>query len=133
MYRELEDLFGIGWALNLVGYNALFAGDPVLARPRLEESLTLFAGTGDVSAMVLHLADFAMLAIAEDRYEAAALLAGAWSSLREARGVPDTALNEIPGLERAVGSLGEETFRSAFSRGESMTLEEAVAYARSSA
>ena len=61
----------------MLGRTLLLQGRPAEARERIEESLRLFAPAGDVSAILLHLADFAAIAALEGDDERELRLAGA--------------------------------------------------------
>ena len=58
-HRGGPAVFYLGWSLRMLGRTLLLQGRPAEARERIEESLRLFAAAGDVSAILLHLADFA--------------------------------------------------------------------------
>ena len=129
-HRGGSDAFHLGWSLRMLGRALLLQGRPDEARERLCESLRLFAPSGDVSALVLHLADFAALAIYEDDVEREVRLVGALRRLKELTGTDlvDHPVNEVPGLEETLARLGSDGERL-LAEGAAMTDDEAVRYA----
>ena len=128
--RGTAAVFQLGWSLRMLGRTLLLRGRPAEARRRIEESLRLFAPAGDVSAVVLHLADFAMLAALEGDPERELRLAGALRHLKRLSAVAlaDHPVNAVPGLEEIVAERGADAVRL-LAEGAAMTVEEAVHYA----
>jgi hypothetical protein len=90
----------------------------------------LFAPAGDVSAILLHLSDFATLAALEGDEDRELRLAGALDHLKRLTGtdVVDHPVNAIPGLEETVTRRGPEGDRL-LADGAAMTVDEVVYYA----
>jgi predicted ATPase len=129
-HRGGSDAFHLGWSLRMLGRALLLQGRAEEARERLEESLRLFAPSGDVSAVVLHLADFATLAVLEDDVEREVRLVGALRRLQSLTGADlvDHPVNDVPGIEETLTRLGADG-RRLLAEGAAMTDEEAVRYA----
>jgi predicted ATPase/class 3 adenylate cyclase len=129
-HRAGADAFHLGWSLRMLGRTYLLQGRADDARERLDESLRLFAPAGDVSALVIHLADFAMLALLDGDVEREVRLVGAVRRLKQLTGtdIVDHPVNEIPALEETLVRLGPEADRL-LAEGAAMTDDEAVRYA----
>jgi predicted ATPase/class 3 adenylate cyclase len=128
--RGSADSFHLGWSLRNLGRTLLMEGRPAEARARLEESLRMFAPTGDVSAIVLHLSDFAMLADLEGDVEREVRLVGAVRRLQRLTGTDlvDHPINAIPRFEATVAALGPDSERL-LAEGAAMSVAGAVRYA----
>ena len=107
-HRGGTDAFHLGWSLRNLGRTLLMQGRADEARALLEESLRLFAPAGDVSAIVLHLSDFATLAGLEGDVEREVRLAGAVQRLQRLTGTDlvDHPINAIPASRRRSARLG---------------------------
>jgi predicted ATPase/class 3 adenylate cyclase len=129
-HRTGRNAFQLGWSLRMLGRSLLLQGRAVEAREALEESLGLFAPSGDVSALVLHLADFALLAALEGDVDREVRLVGALRRLKELTGTElvDHPVNVVPGLEETLARLGAEGERL-LAEGAAMSEGEAVRYA----
>jgi predicted ATPase/class 3 adenylate cyclase len=128
--RGGADVFSLGWALRMLGRTLVLQGRADDARQRLDEGLRLLAPGGDVSAIVLHLCDFAALAALEGDVEREVRLVGAVRRLQEATGTDlvDHPNNAIPGIDDTLARLGTEADRL-LAEGAAMTDDEVVAYA----
>jgi predicted ATPase len=129
-HRTGRNAFQLGWSLRMLGRSLLLQGRAVEAREALEESLRLFAPSGDVSALVLHLADFALLAALEDDVDREVRLVGAVRRLKALTGTElvDHPVNQVPGIEATLARLGAEGERL-LAEGAAMSDGEAVRYA----
>jgi predicted ATPase/class 3 adenylate cyclase len=129
-HRTGRNAFQLGWSLRMLGRTLLLQGRAAEAREALEESLRLFAPSGDVSAIVLHLADFALLAAQEGDVDREVRLVGALRRLKELTGTElvDHPVNVVPGLEGTLVRLGAEGDRL-LAEGAAMSDGEAVRYA----
>lgn len=129
-HRTTRNAFQLGWSLRMLGRTLLLQSRAAEARAALEESLRLFAPSGDVSALVLHLADFAMLAALEDDVEREVRLVGALRRLKELTGTElvDHPVNVVPGIDRTLARLGADGERL-LAEGAAMSEEEVVRYA----
>jgi tetratricopeptide (TPR) repeat protein len=129
-HRASPATFELGWSLRMLGRTLLLQGRAAAAREQLEEGLRLFAPAGDVSAILLHLADFATLASLEDDPERELRLAGALRRLRRLTGIDlvDHPVNAVLGLAEteARPDLNAEQL---LAEGAAMSLEEVVRYA----
>jgi predicted ATPase/class 3 adenylate cyclase len=129
-HRGGSDTFHLGWSLRMYGRTLLLQGRGEEARQQLDESLRLFAPSGDVSAIVLHLADFAGLAALDDDVAREVRLVGAVRRLKDLTGTDlvDHPVNEVPGIEETLARLGPEGDRW-LTEGAAMSDDEAVRYA----
>ncbi|HSM00979.1 MAG TPA: adenylate/guanylate cyclase domain-containing protein [Acidimicrobiia bacterium] len=130
-YRRAGNVFGEGWAEFELGDAHRRVGDPVTARPHLEKGLKILYGTGDVSAAVLFVFNFAGLAADAGDAVLAHRLAGAAYGAADRSGIDliSVSSGQIEGLDRetlekATGDLG-----AAFQEGYAMSYDEAVAHA----
>jgi non-specific serine/threonine protein kinase len=126
------DRQGIGAALHELGLTAWRAGDAADATGRLGESLALRRELGERLGIAEGLEGLAAVEAETGQAERAARWLGAADGLREAIGAP------LPPVERpeheatlaAVrATLGEPAFAAAWSAGQAMTVERAVAEA----
>jgi tetratricopeptide (TPR) repeat protein len=135
VFRELGDRFQTGWALHLVGITAIRLGRLEVARARLSEGLRLFHQAEDTSAIVLLLADYVELALAEGDPARALRCGGAEATLRESTGVGLSGwvrpLEERRKLAEQLTS--QESASRAWAEGCNMSLYEAVEYSLSQA
>ena len=128
--RATPDVFHLGWALRMLGRTLLMQGESGPARERLRESLRLFDRAGDVSAILLHLADFARLAALEGDVEKEVRLVGAMRRLQRLTGTDqvDHPVNQVPGLAATLAELGADGDRL-LAEGAAMSDADAVRYA----
>jgi tetratricopeptide (TPR) repeat protein len=129
-HRGSGDAFHLGWSLRMLGRTLLMQGRGDEARELLHESLRLFAPSGDVSALVLHVADFAMLAGLEGDVERQVRLVGAVRRIKDLTGthLVDHPVNQVPGLDRVLAELGAAA-DPLLAEGAAMTDDEIVRYA----
>jgi tetratricopeptide (TPR) repeat protein len=133
LYRAGSDRYDLPWAIARLGDLARIQGAVGRASALLEESLGLFQQLGTPAGLVtaLYFCGVAMPAQGRHR-EAVRLLAAA------AAHDPSRAMFHLPervdgdaALAAARDVLGEEGFAQAWAAGRALTLEQAVAYARS--
>jgi predicted ATPase/class 3 adenylate cyclase len=129
-FRELGDPFSLGWVLHTLGLIAIVDGRLEEAARHLREGLSIFADARDLSGITLLLEDFAWLADAGGYRDRALRLGAAAEELarqtgtdifgtgRESSGLPDP---RVWVTDDRAGDLWAE--------GETMTVDEAVAYA----
>ncbi|MFQ5927164.1 MAG: tetratricopeptide repeat protein [Terriglobia bacterium] len=132
IWRELGDRQNIANSLNNLGIVATALGDYAVAHARFTESLGLLRKTGDKRGIAFVLEGFSLLATSEDQPERGLRLAGAAAALRETLGAaspPAWQLECERSLRTAREALSHEAALSAQAGGETMTLEEAIAYA----
>jgi tetratricopeptide (TPR) repeat protein len=129
-HRASADTFHLGWSLNMLGNTLLQQGRGGEARVRFEESLRLLAASGDVSAVVLHLAAFARLVALDDDVEREVRLVGALRRLRDLTGTDlvTAPLNQLPALSETLDRLGADGERL-LAEGAAMSEAEVVRYA----
>ena len=129
-HRGSPAVFDLGWSLRMLGRTYLLQGRPADARERIEESLRLFAAAGDVSAILLHLADVAAIAALDGDDERELRLAGALEQLKRLTGTDlvDHPVNAIPQFAETVARRGADAQRLLVEGG-AMSVDEAVRYA----
>jgi hypothetical protein len=128
LYRQLDDVFQLGWTERMLGRTLLELGRTEEALAPLHEAMRMFAGTKDVSAVTLMLSDFAVIALRDGDEDRALRLAGAAAALRESTGTDladliqnrSQELDDLLQLRHADPILAE---------GSTLTFEEAVRYA----
>ena len=132
-FRELDDPFGLGWALHMLGFAQAHANHSDLAERSWLEALPIFAGVDDVSGIDTILEDLAHLAATRGDPRRAIRLAAAAARIR---GVSRSAIAEIAygvATPDEIGGggtrLSREEIDAARREGEAMTTGEAVAYA----
>jgi predicted ATPase len=130
--RELSDKGGIALSLRNLGNVAYEQGDYGRARALHEESLALCREIGNKYNAAYCLEGLAAVVCAQGQPERGARLLGAAAALRAGIGTP------LPPSERAAqertvatarAALGEDAFAAAWAKGQTMPLEQAIAYA----
>jgi len=134
IWRELEDRESIGMALRGLGRVAVHQGDYPRARALFADSLAIVCELGHKYDIAYQLEGSASLAAAEGEAVRAARLLGAAEALRETIGAP-LLPPDLPDYQQTVAavraSLAVEVFAEHWAKGRALTLEEAVAEARS--
>ena len=134
IWRELEDRESIGMALRGLGRVAVHQGDYPRARALFADSLAIVCELGHKYDIAYQLEGSASLAAAEGEAVRAARLLGAAEALRETIGAP-LLPPDLPDYQQTVAavraSLAAEMFAEHWAKGRALTLEEAVAEARS--
>jgi tetratricopeptide (TPR) repeat protein len=129
-FRELGDVFGLGWALHSIGILEIIEGGLAEADRAFREALTAFAEARDISGIALLADDYSWLADAQGYRERAVRLAGAARGLEAQAG---TGLVQI--VPQDIGRtdpqdwLVDDAARAVWAEGEAMSTEEIVAYA----
>ncbi len=144
--RALEALAGsdavfvIGWTHRQRSVVRLGRGDATGARADLETSISMFLAARLVPGVVLHLRDFADLALSAGEHERALRLAGAAIALQTVSqtGILEFAQNQVVELfaenqpvelEDTFERLGSRRTEELLSEGRNMSMEQAVEYA----
>ncbi|MDJ0923627.1 MAG: tetratricopeptide repeat protein [Acidimicrobiia bacterium] len=130
IFERLGDSFGLGWALFTTGDVLVRLGEHESAREHLERGLRL-TESGDLSAVVLYLAAFASLAMAEGDEVRAMRLAGAMTGLRDETGTGLVRVGVAPvsGVDEATLESLEGELAEVYATGRLMSAAEAVAFA----
>jgi predicted ATPase/class 3 adenylate cyclase len=131
--RALHDAYWTAWSLHMLGGSETNLGDLASADGHLREALDLMESSGEITGMVLALDDFAMLwAVSGDVPRGLRLAAAA-------RRLQDQTETFLAGFSREVfsrtidrlsGQLGPEDLARYAAEGASLSVEEALAYAR---
>jgi len=132
MFRELDNPFGLAWALHLQGLALTVLSRPDAAEASFKEAMGIFLGSDDRSALALLLADLAILAESVGDVERAIRLAGAADGVEEEVGtgllVSDAAVSKrLRGLR---GLLPPAESDPLFAEGRAMNMEQALEYAK---
>jgi predicted ATPase/Tfp pilus assembly protein PilF len=132
LMRELGDTWRIALALNNLGEVAYEQGNYGRAVALYAESLTLCRAIGNKYVAASCLEGLAAVACAQGQPERGARLVGVAAALRAALSMP-LAPNERAAQERTVAAaraaLGEDAFAAAWAKGQTLPLEQAIAYA----
>jgi tetratricopeptide (TPR) repeat protein len=130
--RELGDRWGIGWELMRLGVLAYRQHDYSSTRSLLKRSVAIFKELGSKAGICLTLEGLANLDMAQGKPERAACLWGTASKFREAITFP-LSPNERLEHERNLASvrteLDEAAFNAVWTKGQAMSLEQAIDYA----
>jgi predicted ATPase/Tfp pilus assembly protein PilF len=130
--REVGDRRGIAMSLNSLGDVAEYDGDYSAARDLYEQSLSISRELGDGERIPESLEGLARVAAAERQAQRALRLVGAADKLRRDVGTPLSAGEQellARRLEPARLTLTEEERQATWAEGQSMSAEQAVAYA----
>jgi predicted ATPase/class 3 adenylate cyclase len=125
--RAVDDVFLIGWSLHMLGTVHTRTGRPDEARTCFVEALAIFLDATDVAAITLLLDDFSELAGALGDPETEVTLAGASRALQHATG---SELAQVAAEMGGRAPIDAERFASAWERGLAMSMDEALALAR---
>jgi predicted ATPase/class 3 adenylate cyclase len=131
-YRRVDDRESLGIELALAGSIARKQDDLAQAWALQREALSLHWEMGNLHRVAETLQMLAASAAASDQGEAAARLLGAAETLRETIGVPQPVYwrrDTEEAVAPARAALGEERWAAAFSEGQALSLEEAIAQA----
>lgn len=133
IYDTLDDNFMLGWVHRMLGWSLLRLDDFESARSHFDVGISLFDAAGDISGVVLHLRDYAEMAIAQHDYERALVLAGTVQALEDESGIGmvGTSENRVEGLDQAREALGEDRAQELFNEGREMSRTRAIHYALS--
>lgn len=129
LFRKLDERFSLGWALHTRVVIAVPMGECDPAQEFVREGLEIFSHANDVSGIVLFLDDAASVAQVCGDQMRALRLAGAAAAHQASTGA---GLGTIVGTEEGrnwLGTIRTDEERRAWSQGQAMTLEKAVAYA----
>ncbi len=131
MFEPLDDVFMLAWAHRMLGSLLLRLGQLAEAKPHLEAGLRLFDSAGDISGIVLHLRDFAQMAIDQGDSRRAMVLIGALGAIQETSGIDlvQAISQEIKGLEGISEELGPIETETLLRQGHEMTRDEAIGFA----
>jgi predicted ATPase/class 3 adenylate cyclase len=133
IWRGLGDQQGIAWALHRLGNVKLHQGEYSVARELFKESLTISNDLGFKWGIASVVEGLASVAACTGQAARAVLLAGSASGIRQAIGIPLSAMAQADFeqiLAPARKLLGEETAASIWSEGLGMNIEQIVAEAK---
>ena len=121
------------WARHVLGVAAACSGEVDDARAHLDESLRIESILKDVRPNLLGIEGAAILAAAEGRWRDCVVLASAAGARRDDASLPRMPLESLllaDPFDRAARALGPAATELAIQHGNGLTLEEAVARAR---
>jgi tetratricopeptide (TPR) repeat protein len=133
-----EYLGGTG-ATYEIGWTERMLGTVLLAMERYEEaighlrnSLNMFVEAGDMSALPLHVADFADLAIAKGDYDQGLILAGAAHALQAVSetNLIDVVERELSNVDQAIDAVGREKAEKLLVEGQNLSVEQILEMVR---
>lgn len=124
--------YEIGWAERMLGTVLLALGRNDEAIGHLRKSLYMFVEAGDMSALPLHVADFADLAIAKGDYERGLILAGAANALQAVSetNLIDAVERELSNVDRAIEAIGRERAEKLLVEGQNLSVEQILEMVR---
>jgi hypothetical protein len=135
LFRELDDAVGQAGALHALASVHAERGEHAQAFNPLHEAADLLTGIRYVSGLLDVIDSLAGLFAQIDEPRGAARLWGAFQALSEeighAAAHPLDAAAHEESIASARAALGEEAFDQAWAEGAAMTLDDALAYARS--
>jgi len=124
-----DSTFDIGWTARMQGILNLGLGHDDEAERYLRAGLSQFVAAGDISALPLHISDFARLSLVRGNDEEAIVLTGAVANLQsvsETRLV-DWVRNEVEGIDKATERVGAERAEKLLAEGRSLSVDEILA------
>src|ERR671919_389603 len=131
-FRELDNPFGLGWALHLEGLALAVLGRSDEAEAALREAMGIFLPSDDRSALALLVADLSILAESRGEVERALRLAGAAERIEEEIGtgllVSDTTVSKR--LRKLKARLPAAEAEPILAEGRRMTVDQALAFAK---
>jgi non-specific serine/threonine protein kinase len=131
--RQLEDTLGVAWATLALGTARLLNGEAEAAARLLHESLTLYRPTNNKWYIAGCLEGLASVASAQHQPKRAAQLLGAHDRLVEEMGAKIPVFWERsirqPLLAQLNTVLDEATYHAEWTKGHTLTLEQAIALA----
>jgi predicted ATPase/class 3 adenylate cyclase len=129
-FEELDDPFGLGWALYTQGEILVRLGEYENAQRHLVRGMQLF-DSSDISAVVMFLAAFASLAIAQGDFERGVRLAGAMVGLRDESGTDlvRVGVNTASDVDPESLELLQDEMAEVYAAGRNMSVGAARAFA----
>jgi tetratricopeptide (TPR) repeat protein len=130
LYREMGDLDEIPSMLHNLGYTALQRGDHAQAMALFKEALSIQYTMGNRAGIAECLMGIASVLSTQGKAEAGARLLGAAEAMRESVGAslwPANRMEYDRILTRLKSSLEEAAFAAAWSAGQALTTEQAIA------
>jgi len=132
LLRATRDHGDLARLVHSLGYVALHEADDQLAEARFRESLAMFKKLGNKRGIAECLAGLAGWGVRQGKAKwGAALLAAAQTQIRASRASwwPADRVEVEHNRSALQAALGEQEFQAAWSSGQSMSLEQAIAYA----
>jgi predicted ATPase len=131
LYRELGDRFGEAWALHMLGLAEAISGAVDDGERHMRESLEIFLGADDRSAISILLSDFSVVAVNRGQHERALTLHGAAQAIEARTGVGlGVTATDIGGvIQRMWEALPRDEADRHYAAGYAMSVDEAIAFA----
>lgn len=132
LFRQLDNRFGLAWALHLQGLAQAILERSEEAQGALGEALRMFLEADDRSALSLLLGDLAILAGSRGYAERAVRLAGAAAAVEEevGTGLLDSSAGVSERLREIPEMLPKAEADRLYAEGGAMSVDEALAYAK---
>ncbi len=134
LLKKLGDKWRLALALGALGENFRRQGNYQQAESHFQQGLAIYQELNNTVDVLWILQALAISAVEQGQAKRAVHLWGAAESLREAAHAPLSSSYQsdyAPFLKSARTALGEEAFTTAWSDGRSLTLEQAIALAKS--
>jgi predicted ATPase/DNA-binding CsgD family transcriptional regulator len=134
LLKKLGDKWSLALALGALGENFRRQGNYQQAESHFQQGLAIYQELNNTVDVLWILQALAISAVEQGQAKRAVHLWGAAESLREAVHAPLSSSYQsdyAPFLKSARTALGEEAFTTAWSDGRSLTLEQAIALAKS--
>jgi non-specific serine/threonine protein kinase len=133
MYRELGNVFATADSLSGLGSYYRRVGDGEAAAAAQREALEIFVEVGNPTGIAMVMEEMAMVETMDGRYERALRLAGAADALKDQTGggPPAELMQSDESLAEARRNLDAEAAERAWTEGQEMGTDKAIAYALS--
>lgn len=131
IYERVGNNFDLAWAHRMLGTSLVNLGETEEAVAQLTAGLSIFEEAGDMSGVILHLRDFAQIAINNVQPERALTLAGAIAALEDETGLGllEGFSEQLEGLDAIEEELGSDRSEEVYERGRNMSHTQAVRFA----
>lgn len=132
IFETLDDTFMLGWVHRMLGWSLLRLDDFESARSHFDAGIGLFDAAGDISGVAFHLRDYAEMAVAQQDYERALVLAGTVQAMEDESGLGliGISANQVEGLDQAREVVGQDRAQELFDQGREMSRSRAIRYAQ---
>jgi predicted ATPase/class 3 adenylate cyclase len=129
IFRRLDDRFMLAWSTHTLGLVAIHSGNAEEGKRWFSEALRLFVAAQDVSGIILQLDNLSAIVRREGDPVRATRLAAAAAAQQAVTGTSLGALLTQREGRNSREGLNEAEAATAWSEGQALTLEEAIAYA----
>lgn len=129
LFEGSDAAFDLGWIDRMIGIVLIRLGRIEEGERHVRASFDHFVAVGDLSALPLHISDFARLAVARGDREEALILSGAVAKLQavSGTGLVDWVINQVEGLDAIRAELGTESVDRLVAEGYRLSVDEVLA------